>query len=62
MTRDENVVRTGTPLAARQPEPAESSAENAPLVVQYVDDESFSRSLERVATLHERLLVSSYPV
>ena len=53
---DKDGILTEAPLAARQPEPAEPPVENAPLSVQYVDDENFRRRLERVATLHERLL------
>ena len=55
MTPDDGTL-TDAPLAARQPEPAEPPVESAPSVVLYVDDESFRRSLEKVATLHERLL------
>ena len=52
----EDGTLTDAPPAARQPEPPKPPVENAGLVVQYVDDEIFRRSLERVATLHERLL------
>ena len=56
MTREENGTLTAAPLAVRQPEPAEPSVADATVAVQYVKDESFRRSLEKIATLHEQLL------
>ena len=63
MIHNEEAVSVGASGASHQPRPVElpaaplmASTENVPLVVQYMDDETFRRSLEKVASIHERLL------
>ena len=56
MNHEENGILADVPPAARQPEPVEPAVADVTLAVQYVADEIFRRSLERVAKLHAQLL------